>query len=136
MSVSDGERLAGLEEALHRLRRAAAGNLVVVEGLKDAAALDILGVGGRHEIINRGLSLVDLADELVARLPLGGQIILLTDWDRTGGRLHRRLADCLVGRVKTDATHRRRLALWAHAKAVEDLPVELAALRRSQGTKG
>lgn len=122
------ERLEELEEAVRRLREAAAGNMVVVEGPRDMDALEALGVGGQHIRVNQGIPLEALVDR-VAQQHDGRQVILLPDWDRTGGRLFRRLRDGLEARVPLETECRRRLAKWSHEKCVEHLPSELAALR-------
>lgn len=122
------ERLERLEAALDHLRRTAVGQLVVVEGPRDVAALGALGVGGDPIVVHRGRTLAARVDD-IARLAAGRTVIVLTDWDRTGGRLFRRLHDALVGRVVVDADCRRRLATACHEKCVEHVPSELAALR-------
>lgn len=122
------DRLQRLEEALDHVRRRAAGNIVVVEGPRDRNALDDLGIGGEHVLINTGKALVDTADAL-AEHAAGRVVILLTDWDRTGGRLMRTLRDGLVGRIVVDTDCRRRLAAACHERCIEDVPAELRSLR-------
>lgn len=133
-SVADFRRLEELELALLRLRETAAGQAVVVEGLKDDQALETLGVGGTHLLINRGEPVEVFIDRVAAMAEANNwAIVLLTDWDRTGGRLFQRLHQGLSGRVSLDAECRRRIALAAHSRTVEDLPAELGALRRRCG---
>ncbi len=130
----DIQRLEELELVLRRLREAAAGQAIVVEGQNDAAALEALGVGGTHLLINRGEALEVVVDRLAAVAEANQwSLILLTDWDRTGGRLFKRLHQGLVGRVPVDATYRRRLAVVCHSRTVEDIPAELTALRQRCG---
>ena len=128
--VADEARLERLEEVLLRLRQEAAGQLVVVEGDRDTAALDALGVGGRHIKVNLGRSLQEWMDR-VADEAQGRRVIILVDWDRTGGRLAATLAEGLRARVGLDVDNRRRLAHVCHCRCVEDVPAELASLRRS-----
>lgn len=132
MKVREEQRLEALEDAIARLRMAAAGSLVVVEGRKDVAALDALGVGGEALTVHRGKTLEVLADDIV-RQAGPRTVILLVDWDRTGGRLFRRLHDALAGRVTLDVDLRRRIARASYEKCLEDVPGELAALRRKAG---
>lgn len=121
-------RLEILEEAVARLREDAEGGVVVVEGVRDRAALEWLGVGGRHVVVNQGLPLDAVADDLA----LGpAPVILLLDWDRTGARLLHRLDDILRAQVRTDTQHRRRLAVACQAHSVEEIPAELEALRNA-----
>lgn len=117
-----------MEEALDHLRRTAAGNLVIVEGRKDVAALEVLGVGGEHVLVHQGRTLQAVGDGL-AETAADKTVVLLLDWDRTGGRLCRRLLDALAGRATVDVDCRRRLAKASHERCMEHIPAELAALR-------
>lgn len=75
---------------------------VVVEGLKDEQALRALGFSGAIEKVNRGWDRSRLVAYLhesycAAPPPDGGPaLILLMDWDRTGGRLQTSLRDRLM----------------------------------------
>lgn len=126
------ERLDRLEEALLHLRRVCEGAIVVVEGRKDVAALAELGVGGTPRLVNEPGSMEDLVDAL-SETP--DPVVVLTDWDRTGGRLARRLQDALVGRSPVDLDARRRLVAVCHCKCVEHVPAELAGLRAKAGRR-
>ncbi|MBQ71241.1 MAG: hypothetical protein CMA65_07145 [Euryarchaeota archaeon] len=99
---------------------------VLVEGLRDRRALKRLGFTGPIELLNRGWSvddvLVYLVDTYGRRHEFDGgpTVIVLMDWDRTGGRLqsncrrnlesldvafdeslHRTLLKCLKPETKT-----------------------------------
>lgn len=124
----DEERLLRLEDAVDRLREAAESGTVVVEGARDLSALDWLGVGGHHVTVHRGKHLHELVEELAA---CPTPIVLLVDWDRTGGRLMQRLGEGLLGRVQVDTECRRRVAGAARCRTLEELPSELTALRRA-----
>jgi 5S rRNA maturation endonuclease (ribonuclease M5) len=124
----DEERLGELEEAIDRLREVAETGTVVVEGSRDLAALDWLGIGGFHVHVNKGQPLHGLLEDLVQCPP---PVVLLVDWDRTGGRLVRTLADNLRSRIALDTDVRRRIAAACHCRALEDVPAELEALRRA-----
>lgn len=130
MNVS--ERLQQMEAALLYLRQEAVGSYVLVEGKRDVDALAALGVGGEHAVVNTRGSLEDTVDAAAAK---GKRVVILMDWDRTGGRLARRLHDGLVGRVPVDMECRRRLASTCHCKCIEDLPAELAALQATAGPR-
>lgn len=113
------------------LREAAVGNAVIVEGRHDLQALDDLGIGGHHLVIHRGRALEVRIDELVWQArEHGWTMILLTDWDRTGGRLAERIEQGLAGRVPLDTECRRRVASASHTRCFQDVPADLAALRR------
>lgn len=130
--TDDRERLERLEEVLDRLRQEAAGQIVVVEGTRDVAALEALGVGGRHVVVHRGRSLQEWMDSL-AQEAAGRAILLLTDWDRTGGRLMARLAEGLQAVARVDTENRRRLARACRCRCIEHIPSEVAGLRSRVG---
>jgi len=92
---------------------------IIVEGVKDRQALRKLGLTGKINTINKGLSLADFSDWIAERYE---QVIILTDWDRRGGLLCRRLKDLLKGRVKYDVELRQRFSRYAMIKTVEGLP--------------
>lgn len=132
-TLRDAERLDAIEDAIDRLREAAESGTVVVEGGRDRAALDWLGIGGLHVTLHRGKPLAQVLEELVQCPP---PVILLVDWDRTGGRLAQRLAEGLQARVQFDVQCRRRLAAACHSRTLEAVPGELGALRRAVGAGG
>ncbi|HUR26216.1 MAG TPA: hypothetical protein VM327_09420 [Candidatus Thermoplasmatota archaeon] len=124
----DEERLEDLEAAVDRLREVAEAGTVLVEGTRDLKALDWLGIGGTHVTLHRGMPLHELEEDLV-QCPT--PVVLLLDWDRTGGRLLERLEDALKHRVQIDVLCRRRLAAACRSRTLEAVPAELAALRRA-----
>jgi len=125
---SDEERLLRMEDAVDRLRETAESGTVVVEGARDRSALDWLGVGGWHVSLHKGQPMHAVVEELAA---CPAPVVLLVDWDRTGGRLARQLLDGLRGRVQVDEECRRRLSVACHCRTLEELPSELTALRRA-----
>jgi len=85
--------------------RSGAGNPdcpVLVEGAKDVTALRALGFSGVIETVNRGWDrsrlVAYLYDTYATRntVDSGPSLILLMDWDRTGGRLQTTLRDRLM----------------------------------------
>jgi 5S rRNA maturation endonuclease (ribonuclease M5) len=124
----DEERLQDFEDAIDRLREAAESGTVVVEGARDVAALDWLGIGGLHVTLHRGKPLAAVLEELVQCPP---PVVLLVDWDRTGGRLLEKLEAGLAARVQIDVQCRRRLAAAARNRTLEAIPGELSDLRRA-----
>jgi len=92
---------------------------VIVEGVKDLRALRKLGLGGDIITLNKGISLSDFADMISEKYE---EAIILSDWDRRGGSLCRRLKELLKGRVSYDVRIRQRLSKFAMIKKVEGLP--------------
>ena len=65
-----------------------AGSVVLIEGKRDETALRILGFEGPIEKLNRGWSV----EKVVAYLNSNYEsCIILMDWDRTGGRLQKKI---------------------------------------------
>lgn len=125
---ADAQRLEQMEDAILRLREAAETASVLVEGARDIEALAWLGIGGHHVALNVGRPLLEVVDGLAHD---ASPVVLLVDWDRTGGRLAQRLLESLRGRVPVDEDARRRLAAAFRSRSVEEIPAELTALRRA-----
>ena len=76
-----------------RLRNRKANAVVLVEGRRDREALEGLGFSGPIEVLNRGWPVDDVLVFLVetygrrSQVDRGPSVIVLMDWDRTGGRL-------------------------------------------------
>ena len=84
---------AAFSLAESRLRNREQNCAILVEGRRDREALERLGFSGPIEVLNRGWRVDDVLVYMVEtygrRSPLAGgpSIVLLMDWDRTGGRL-------------------------------------------------
>ena len=117
-----------------------AGCPVLIEGKKDEVALRRLGFTGPVERVNRGWD----RERLVAHLhetygtrnqvDNGDAIILLMDWDRTGGRLQHDIGNSLEGfDVRIDTRTRMELAraLKPEGRTVESLAPHAPALREA-----
>ncbi|MDP6010974.1 MAG: hypothetical protein QF707_04190 [Candidatus Poseidoniaceae archaeon] len=103
---------------------------ILIEGKRDKNALLSLLFEGELELVNRGWSLEKLAGWFAQRLqhknPVDAKesIILLMDWDRTGGRLQNELRRRLRAfDISVDETTRNTLmrALKPETCVVEDL---------------
>ncbi len=96
--------------------------LILVEGERDRTSLLALGLPHHGiRVLNQGVSLASLAESLSEE---GNEVIVLTDWDFTGGRLARRLSDVLHGcglRVDTETRRRIARATWREVLEVENL---------------
>ena len=74
---------------------------IIVEGPRDKRALLALGFTGPVEILNRGWTIERVVAHLYETYGTrnestgGSSVCLLMDWDRTGGRLQRKLANLM-----------------------------------------
>lgn len=112
------------------LEDASAGAPVVVEGVKDVRALKRLGVEKNVISLGKGLSIVQFCEQLAREWD---QVILMTDWDRKGGRIARVLKEAFeADGVKVNDRIRARLVTLAkkEVKDIEGLPTFLERLRR------
>jgi 5S rRNA maturation endonuclease (ribonuclease M5) len=116
-----------LENALNELREENKTVPIIVEGEKDIAALRTLEVSGEIIRFNKGQSVSDFCDAISQKYK---KIILLTDWDRRGGRLCLQLKKNLENRVKIDVTYRGVFAKRCPCRTVEGMPSWLATLRK------
>ncbi len=125
--MDEARCLEDLEDALQSLiKRNYSGIPVVVEGEKDVAALRSLGLSGKILVLNVGLSIPDFCDKLSERF---SEIVVLTDWDRTGGRLAGILLSQLKGRVNCDMSFREVCVRCCMVRVVEGLPSFLQTLK-------
>lgn len=128
--MQDVQRWQALEELLLRLRARWDGTVLLVEGRRDRDALLSLGFDD-IVLAHQGRSLADVADRLAQR----PAVALLLDQDRTGKRMERQLEGLLQGRTAVDGTTVKELFRLLHCRCIEDIPAELAALRRRFGGK-
>ena len=91
--------------------------IIVVEGKKDIESLKNIGVECRMVHMNKGLSVLTYLESIKSNArpfeDLGDfdTMIILTDWDRTGGRLAHKLKDaCQNLAVTFDMNPRMQLA--------------------------
>ncbi len=103
---------------------------VIVEGEKDIAALRLLGLTGEIISFNIGKNIADFSDLIASKYQ---KVILLTDWDRRGGRLCFLLRKNLEGRVKCDLYYREMFAKHSMTRTVEGLPSWLQTLHERVG---
>lgn len=129
----DRERLQAVEDLLDKLRVDNATTPILVEGPRDRSALARLGCTGRILLVNDGDSLLGTGERLAQE---HDRIIMLMDWDRTGGSIERRMKEVLQAHgVTCDETYRRQLAHLATkaTRTVEGLPGFVAQLREKVG---
>ncbi len=121
--------LEDLEKVIEELAAASRTMPVIVEGRSDKKALESLGVRGIIFVLNDGHSILDTCTRLAADYR---HVIIMTDWDRKGGRLARALIDNLEANdMKYNSDFRAKLAMLAkkEVKDVEGLPKFIERLR-------
>ncbi|MBI5001223.1 MAG: hypothetical protein HZB92_06850 [Euryarchaeota archaeon] len=130
--MDDAERLEKLEALIERLLDASEAKPIIVEGKKDSRALETLGFSSNIIELNAGLSILSFCERIASK---HREIIVLTDWDRKGGRLFRQLADCFKsldvavdGKFRSDMAHLAKKG----AKDVEGLPGFIRWLRETR----
>lgn len=129
------ERLELLEDWLERLRGEVAEKPVLVEGIHDREALLELGCVGTIITFHDGDSILGTAERIAGE---HRQIILLTDWDRTGGTIHARMKETLTALgVRCDERLRRELAMLVskETRSLEGVPGFLERLRFAVGRR-
>ncbi len=125
----DRERLESVERVLDELREREEGVVIIVEGDRDVASLEALGVPQPIVKLNLGVSLLNLCEEL-ARSYDG--FIILTDWDRKGGQLARHLERhfrAIGARVDLDTRRRLKHSLPYQIHDIESLHGHVSRLR-------
>ena len=140
------DRLVRFEKAAKEIARAILMNRpkesgggcrpVIVEGIRDEKAVRALGFTGPVEKVNRGWDrsrLIAYLHKTYAEEEIneGSRVILLMDWDRTGGRLQTSIKDRLMALdVKVDEGLRNTLlrTLKPEGRTVESLLPHASAL--------
>ena len=111
--------LEELEKLLLELQEENKSIPIIVEGDKDMEALRKLNVKGKILSTNTGRSLADLCDRIAEEYK---DIIILTDWDKRGGRLCHTIRKNLEGRVNCNIKYRELIARHVMIRTVEGLP--------------
>ena len=110
---------------------------VVVEGINDVRTLRELGFVGLVEKVNRGWPISKLVAYLHSTYGVrnledgGGSVILLMDWDRTGGRLQKSIRERMESLdVKIDEELRIELmkTMKPEGRTVESLRPHVASI--------
>ena len=131
--MSPEERLDQILRALEELEALSEEMPVIVEGLRDVEALQLLGVKKNVVSLSKGLSIFAFCESLSKEW---NSVLILTDWDRKGGRLARKLREALMANgAKPVETVRTRLAYLVkkEVKDIESLPTYLRRLRLQVG---
>ena len=133
--MSPEERLEHVMKAIDELEAMSEQMPVVVEGLRDVEALRLLGIEKNVVSLSRGMSIFALCESLSKDWD---SVLILTDWDRKGGRLARKLREALMANgAKPIETIRTQLAYLVKkdVKDIESLPTYLRRLRNQAGIR-
>ena len=111
---------------------------IIVEGKKDIIALKAMGFTGPIEQVNRGWNQSRLVTYLFETYGIlneadqGPSVILLMDWDRTGGRLQRKIGERLQAfgmRIDNEIRMELVRAMKPEGRTVEGLRAHAEKLR-------
>ena len=92
--------------------------VILVEGKRDKESLIKLGVKGEIYVINNGKSTVENSEILAERYE---KVVILTDWDRTGGRLARAFSEQLNSLGMDFSLEERKKLSFLCKKDVKDI---------------
>lgn len=127
--LSPSERLEQILKVIDDLEELSHDMPVIVEGRRDVEALRLLGVKSNVVTLARGMSLLTFADTISRGWP---SVVLLTDWDRKGGQIARRLKEAFEANgTKVYDSIRKELVILAkkEIKDIESLPPFVRRLR-------
>ena len=131
--MSPEERLEHILKVIDELEALSEEMPVVVEGMRDVEALSLLGIKRNVISLSRGMSIFALCESLSKEWD---SVVILTDWDRKGGRLARKLREALMANgSKPVEAIRTQLAFLVKkdVKDIEGLPTFLRRLRLQAG---
>ena len=131
--MSPEERLEQILRVIDELEMLSQEMPVVVEGMRDVEALSLLGIRKNVVSLSRGVSIFALCESLSKEWD---SVLILTDWDRKGGRLARKLREALMANgAKPVEIVRTQLAYLVKkdVKDIEGLPTFLRRLRLQAG---
>lgn len=131
--TDERERLEQVEELLMDLREENDETPILVEGSKDRETLRGFGFQGDLIQVHAGEAIFNFCEDLARD---HDEVIVLMDWDRTGGQLNELLVEGLeANQVAYDATYRRELARATRKEIsdVESLDTYIRNLRELLG---
>ena len=111
---------------------------IIVEGRNDRIALESMGFKGPIEQVNRGwdqsrfVTYIFEKYGIINKVDQGASVILLMDWDRTGGRLQRKLNERLNAfgmRIDNETRMELVRAMKPEGRTVEGLKAHAEKLR-------
>jgi len=119
------KNLYQLEKAIEELKEKNKSIPIIVEGEKDVKALHTLDIKG--EIIKIHGKLANLCDDIAMKYK---EVIILTDWDKEGWEICRKIEENLRGRIKCITDYRIIFSHFINSKNVEGIPKFIKNLRK------
>lgn len=122
-----------MDKVLDELRELSESVPVIVEGRRDVQALRRLGITRNVRALHEGSSIMTFCESIARE---HARAVVLTDWDKRGGRLARNLKDGLEANgVSTVEKIRTQIVILSkkEVKDVEGLPTFIERLRVSVG---
>lgn len=129
------ERLEQLEKVLQRIEDLSEGVPTIVEGARDTDALRRLGIAKNVIPLNTGKSVFSFCEDVSRSFT---EAIVLTDWDRRGGRLARMLKEGLQANgVRANVELRAQIVILSkkEIKDIESLPTFVERLKASAASQ-
>lgn len=120
------ESLEKIERAIVDLKESNKTIPVIVEGEKDLEALRELGLEGKIIMIQCGKKISAFCDFIAENHK---EIIILTDWDKKGWQLFKRIEKNLKGRTRCINDYRLIFARYSTIKDVQSIPSFLRGLK-------
>jgi len=127
--LSPEERLEQIEKVLSQLQDLSETTPIIVEGLRDIAALKRMGITRNVISLGKGDSIFNFSENLSRTTR---RAIILTDWDRKGGQLARMLREALMANgVIANDNIRAKLGILSkkEVKDIESMPAFVERLR-------
>lgn len=119
--------LEDLEEIIFELKEENIVIPIIVEGDKDIEALKKLGIKGEIITINKGVNLSNFCDRIANEYT---NVIILTDWDKRGGKICHIIKKNLQGRIICNIKYREFFAKNTTIKTVEGLPSWIETIKK------
>jgi len=129
--LSPEERLQQLEKIFEDLEELSESTPIIVEGIRDIAALRRLGITENVVALHRGDTIFGFAEEMAKKHRTA---VILTDWDRRGGTLARMLKEALTANgVHANHTIRTHIVILSkkEIKDIESMPTFIDRLKAS-----
>jgi 5S rRNA maturation endonuclease (ribonuclease M5) len=127
--LSPQERLEQIEKVLSQLQDLSETTPIIVEGLRDIAALKRMGITRNVISLGKGNSIFNFSENLSRTTK---RAVILTDWDRKGGQLARMLKGALLANgVIANENVRAKLGILSkkEVKDIESMPAFVERLQ-------